>query len=68
MTDNLFEQATQITKAHAYDILVEQVKELNEQNKELIEIIKFVAKATGTDELMNKVNEIMTPKIIKNEK
>lgn len=30
--DNLFEQATQITRAHAYGIVSEQVKELQHEN------------------------------------
>lgn len=31
--DNLFEQITNITKAHAYDIVSNQVSELKEQNE-----------------------------------
>jgi hypothetical protein len=33
--DSFFEQATQITKAHAYDIAIEQVKELKLENEQL---------------------------------
>lgn len=33
--DNLFEQFANISKAHAYDILVEQVKELKGENEKL---------------------------------
>jgi hypothetical protein len=43
MTDfanSLFEQASQITKAHGYDILAEQVLKLKECNKELIEALQ----------------------------
>jgi phosphoribosylaminoimidazole-succinocarboxamide synthase len=35
LSDQLFEQLGQISKAHAYDILVEQVKELKEENERL---------------------------------
>ncbi len=35
--DNLFEQFANISKAHAYDILADQVKELKEVIKQLIE-------------------------------
>lgn len=38
MKDDLFEQITNITKAHGYDILSEQVKELKEANKDLIDV------------------------------
>ena len=40
--DNLFEQAAQITKAHGYDILANQVKELKEENKELAATLKMI--------------------------
>lgn len=36
--NSLFEQMTNITKAHGYDILSEQVKELKEAINELIRI------------------------------
>lgn len=39
--DNLFEQMAQITKAHAYDIVSEQVKELQHENA----ILKIQLKA-----------------------
>ena len=35
-TDNLFEQMTNISKAHAYDILVELVKGLKASNDSLV--------------------------------
>lgn len=33
--ENLFEQLTNISKASAYDIVVKQVEELKEENKQL---------------------------------
>lgn len=36
--ENLFEQMANISKAHAYDIVVEQVKELKEVMRQLIEV------------------------------
>ncbi len=40
--ENLFEQVANISKAGAYDILVEQVKELKEENEKLKGIAKTV--------------------------
>jgi len=37
LQDQLFQQAAQITKAHAYDIIAPQVKELKEALKEIID-------------------------------
>lgn len=42
---NLFEQATQITKAHAYDIVSKQVGELQEENKRLKEKVDILREA-----------------------
>lgn len=41
---NIFEQATTISKAHGYDILVEQVKELKEVNEELVAMLEAISK------------------------
>lgn len=37
--DNFFEQAANISKAHAYDIVSKQVQELQEENKRLKEAL-----------------------------
>jgi len=38
--ENLFEYAVMVTKAHGYDILAHQVKELKEENKAMAEALK----------------------------
>lgn len=38
--DNLMEQIVNISKASAYDILAQQVKELQAENKSLKEVVK----------------------------
>lgn len=40
--ENLFEQITQITKAHAYDIVSEQNKELQQENIALKYRVKYL--------------------------
>ena len=40
--DNLLDQITNITKAHAYDILSQQVKELKEENEALRNRVKYL--------------------------
>lgn len=42
LTDIFFEQAVNISKAHAYDIVVEQVKQLEIKNKLLQDRVKFL--------------------------
>lgn len=53
---DLLTQITNITKAHAYDITVEQVKELKAENEKLRDRVKF---------LENLINEY-TEKILTN--
>lgn len=55
--DNLFEQMTNITKAHAYDIIAKQRDELMEQNKALKSAIR-----NAVEEVMN-----MNPEEVVNE-
>lgn len=40
--DNLFEQIANITKAHAYDIIVEQRNELLKENELLKNRVKYL--------------------------
>ena len=40
--DNLLEQITNISKAHAYDIVVDQVNDLTIENKKLKERVKYL--------------------------
>lgn len=47
--DNLLEQITNISKAHAYDILVDQVKELKEEKTILVDALRRI-KATYDNE------------------
>lgn len=47
--DNLFEQLTNISKAHAYDILSEQVKELRADNKILKEALRYLLQSYRAD-------------------
>lgn len=47
MQDTFFEQMTNISKAHAYDIVSDQVKELQEKNERLKEINMALAEALG---------------------
>ena len=49
--DNLFEQLTNISKAHGYDILSQQVKELKEEN----EIMKNLLADIHTDDKINAI-------------
>ena len=51
---NLFEQAAQISKAHAYDIVSEQVKELKEVIRELVRVGEL-EDITFTDEAATKL-------------
>lgn len=44
--DSLFEQMATITKAHAYDIVVDQVKKLKEENNQL----RFALKTICSDQ------------------
>ena len=48
-TDNLFEQMANISKAYAYDILVEQVKELKERYDNL---------RTGINNILDEISKI----------
>lgn len=41
-SDNLRDQIVNITKAHAYDIAVEQIKELNTENNKLRARVKYL--------------------------
>lgn len=69
--ENLFEQVANISKAGAYDILVEQVKELKEENEKLKIIAKAVMIWFGNEanypegsegyRLCQKVKDILTP-------
>lgn len=52
--DNLFEQAANISKAHAYDIVSKQVDELKEAIRELIRIGEL-EDVTFTDEAATKL-------------
>lgn len=59
--DNLFEQISNISKAHAYDIVVEQVKELKKSIRDLIEVgeledLAFTEESQTTEfkEIVNK--------------
>ena len=40
--EDLFEQITAISKAHAYDIVVDQVNDLTIENKKLKERVKYL--------------------------
>ena len=40
--DNLLEQITNITKAHAYDIISQQAQELQQENKKLKYRVKYL--------------------------
>ena len=56
--DNLFEQMANISKASAYDILLNQVKELKEENKRLkhsISVILPCAENLPQSELKNEI-------------
>ena len=53
---NLFEQAANISKAHAYDILVEQVGELKEENERLKEALQGII--NNWDERMSGDKEV----------
>lgn len=44
--DNLFEQVSNISKAGAYDILAQQVKELKAEKESLKEVVKQFIHAT----------------------
>lgn len=44
--DNLMEQVVNISKASAYDIAAQQVKELQAENKSLKEVVKQFIHAT----------------------
>ncbi len=46
--DNLFEQMANISKAGAYDILVEQVGELKKENAKLREVLAIAMKSLAT--------------------
>lgn len=52
--DNLFEQAANISKAHAYDIVSKQVDELKEVIRELIRVGEL-EDVTFTDEAATKL-------------
>jgi hypothetical protein len=61
--DNLFEQIVNITKASAYDILVEQVKELKADNETLKQVIKDLIGELGCYDLSKE-----TPPVIERAK
>lgn len=56
--DSLFEQFAAITKAHAYDILIDQVKQLKEENRQLRLALKTICSdqsyITGSFETVRK--------------
>jgi len=68
--DNLFEQMANISKAHGYDILVEQVKELKEENKRMAEALKpFADWPLNYANLHDMVDEVVKAKeALKNRK
>ena len=57
--ENLFEQITNISKSHGYDILVEQVGELKKENAKLREALQdIVTVAVGKENDKTKVIEL----------
>jgi uncharacterized membrane protein YgaE (UPF0421/DUF939 family) len=54
LSDQLFEGIINISKAHAYDILVEQVKELKEENERL----KLRNTSTSQSKLSSTIQEL----------
>ena len=54
-TQSFFEQAATITKAHAYDILAEQIENLKAENEKLKEENKYLQNLikTYTDKMLS---------------
>ncbi len=46
--ESLFEHAVNISKAHGYDILADQVRELKEENKRMAEALKELVECDYT--------------------
>lgn len=56
--DSLFEQMTNISKAHGYDILADQVEELKEKNERLKERVQYFENLIK--EYITKMKELLT--------
>ncbi len=54
--NNVFEQITNISKAHAYDIISQQVIELKDENIKLRERVKFLEELINEYTLKMKAN------------
>lgn len=54
LQDQFFEEATRITKAHAYDIVSEQVKQLKAEKEAMRQILTEIKKCIDKDEAIEK--------------
>jgi len=66
--DKIFEHMVNINKAHGFDILSEQVKELKDENRQMAELLKEFIKWTDKgDEFVSDIRE-QAQTVLKNRK